>query len=110
MNITEERDGQLSVFKCEGEFNLSGGAAVAEKLAALGEESKILILDLSGVSFMDSSGIGQLVSIFKKCSLEDRGFALAGLTTNVTQLLSITKLDRVFKIFASISEAKSQLK
>lgn len=110
MNIRAEQDGSIAVYYCDGEFNLAGGATLSEKLATLPGETRSLVLDLSGITYMDSSGIGQLVSAFKKCSIEDRHFAIAGLTANVSQLLSITKLDHVFKICENVEQAKTDFK
>lgn len=107
MKIEVETEGNLALFSCEGEFNLAAGAEINGRIDELGHELRVLILDLRGITFIDSSGIGQLVAIYKKCSIDDRSFALSGLTPSIAQILSITKLDKVFSIFESADAAKA---
>ena len=64
-----------------------------------------LVLDLSKVNFIDSSGLGSLVGAFKY--LGQRGtFALAGLTQPVQRLFQLTRMERVFQIYPSPQHAE----
>jgi len=64
-------------------------------------ESKVfnIIIDLTQVKFMDSAGLGVLVSGLKLCSKNGGDLVLVGLTENVRELFHITRLDTVFKMF-----------
>ena len=57
-----------------------------------------LIFDLSQVDFMDSRGLGCLISLFKLVS-PDGGVSLAGLNRHVLDLFKLTRLDRIFPIY-----------
>ena len=57
-----------------------------------------VVVDLSKVSFMDSSGIATLVEGLQWSKKENRQFVLAGLGDTVFNALSLTKLDKVFRI------------
>jgi len=56
-----------------------------------------VVLDLSSVSFLDSSGLGAVVAAMKLLA-PDQKLELAGLTTNVDKVFRLTRMDRVFTI------------
>lgn len=58
-----------------------------------------LILDLSAVTFLDSSGLGAVVSVMKLLGTE-RTLELAGLTPNVARVFRLTRMDAIFTIHA----------
>ncbi len=62
-----------------------------------------IVLDFSNVDYVDSSGLGLLLSLQKKVGSKD--LRLAGMNSSIVSLLKLTKLDTVFKIFDSIDEA-----
>lgn len=63
-----------------------------------------VVLDLGGVEFVDSSGLGALIHMHK--TLEGRGrLALCNLDPKVAQLFKVTRLERVFAIGASLDDA-----
>ena len=64
----------------------------------------VVIMDFSAVSFMDSSGLGALVSILKKVPSGGQ-LRLSGVGDNVKSLLKITHMDQVFFIFPSLGLA-----
>jgi len=63
-----------------------------------------VVLDLSEVVFIDSSGLGAIVAIMKTLSPEHR-LTLAGLTPAVEKVFRLTRMDTVFRIFMTIEEA-----
>jgi len=73
------------------------------------EGSETLIIDFSEVPFVDSSGLGSLVTAYLSRKKVGRGVALSGVNQRVLHLLEITKLDRVFLIFSSIDDALAAL-
>lgn len=67
-----------------------------------------IVLDLSRVDFIDSSGLGALVSCLKR--LGPRGsLAVAGATGAVTRLFTLTRMDRVFALHPNVDSAVEQL-
>ncbi|HYC04501.1 MAG TPA: STAS domain-containing protein [Azospirillaceae bacterium] len=67
-----------------------------------------IVLDLTAVSFVDSSGLGAIVSALKQ--LGSRGdLVLAGLQPPVRKLLQLTRLDRVFKTYDTAEDAVAAL-
>ncbi|WP_336097767.1 STAS domain-containing protein [Roseovarius sp. CH_XMU1461] len=67
-----------------------------------------VILDLSQVSFVDSSGLGAIVGAMKALEA-DRNMHLAGLTADVDKVFRLTRMDTVFAIHAHASDARAQL-
>jgi anti-sigma B factor antagonist len=66
--------------------------------------AKRVILDLSAVEFLDSSGLGAVVGSMKQLG-RDRQLVLAGLTPTVDKVFRITRMDRVFPIFVDTDAA-----
>ena len=64
-----------------------------------------LVLDLSGVEFMDSTGLGAMLSGLRLATANGGSLRIAGLTESVRRLFDMVKMDRVFDIYASIDEA-----
>jgi anti-sigma B factor antagonist len=80
----------------------------AEVICLIEEGRQAIVLDLSGVDFIDSSGLGALVGCLKR--LGQRGdLALAGAKKPVEKVLALTRMDKVFRIFKTTDEAVSTL-
>jgi anti-sigma B factor antagonist len=64
-----------------------------------------LVVDLQAVRFVDSSGLGALVSGFKNASSRNGNLKLAGLQLQVKSMFELTRLHRVFEIYTDSGEA-----
>jgi anti-sigma B factor antagonist len=80
-------------------------ASVATLIQA-GEE--MILLDLSEVDFIDSSGLGALVSLLKRMSPAGT-LAVCGLRSAAVDMFRLTRMDKVFRIFSSRAEALTAL-
>ena len=69
------------------------------------EGNKNLIIDLKDVRFIDSSGLGALVSGFKNAISQQGSLKLASLQPQVKSMFELTRLHRVFEIFPSTGDA-----
>ena len=110
MNIIEELQGDILVLRV-GETRLDAARAPAlreELLRHIDAGHSQIVLDLSGTEFMDSSGLGALVSAVKR--LGSRGtLAIAGAQGAVTRLFSLTRMDRVFALHSNVDAAVRQM-
>ncbi|MGB3767152.1 MAG: STAS domain-containing protein [Phormidesmis sp.] len=61
----------------------------------------VFLLDFQEVTFMNSSGIGALVSALKKANKADSQLFICSMSTQVEVIFRITKLDKLFKVFES---------
>ena len=73
------------------------------------ETAPVVILDLSDVTFCDSSGVGALMQIYTTFKRENRRLALAGVTERVRAILGITRVLSLFAVFATVEDAEAAL-
>jgi anti-sigma B factor antagonist len=100
VKIDTRKVGDVTVVDVSGRITLGEGSSalrdVLRDLSAQG--NKKILLNLSEVSYIDSSGIGELVSGFTSVSNGGGTLKLLGLTKRVKDLLQITKLYTVFDV------------
>jgi anti-anti-sigma factor len=70
------------------------------------EGSPTLILDFSGVPYIDSAGLGALVGAFVSAQRSNRKVAVAGMNERVNALVSMTHVSKLFKPYATVEEAE----
>jgi anti-sigma B factor antagonist len=83
----------------------NSGELKAEMLKLFDEGKNSLVIDLKEVRFVDSSGLGSLVSGFKNARARTGNLKLAGLQPQVKSMFELTRLHRVFEIFPGVDEA-----
>jgi anti-sigma B factor antagonist len=71
----------------------------------LAQGKKRLVLDLGGVSYIDSAGLGTLVAAYTSARSSGGDVKLANITEKFDELLNITKLLTVFSVYKSVDEA-----
>jgi anti-sigma B factor antagonist len=69
------------------------------------EDAPTMILDFSGVPYLDSSGLGSLVSACTSCIKAGRRIALTGVNSRVRRVFEITKVEQVLLMFPTLSDA-----
>jgi anti-sigma B factor antagonist len=106
MEIILKNFDQLAALILEGV--LDAGQVSAVLLAAeevLQQNQQGLVIDGSGLAFVDSSGLGCFVSIYKQAQNLGRSFTLVGLPAPILDVIAITKLDRILTIYPGSLEA-----
>ena len=98
LNVRNEND--VTVLLCSGRIVFGDEAAMLrDKVKSLlAEGHKQLVLNLGGISYIDSGGLGILVSLFTSARAAGGDIKLANLTQRVGDLLQITKLLTVFEV------------
>jgi len=101
IQVTNRMVGDVSVVDVTGRITLGEGASMLrENIRGLvGKGNKKILLNLNDVSYIDSSGIGELVSGFTTVTNQGGVLKLLGLTKRVKDLLQITKLYTVFEVY-----------
>ncbi len=99
----ERSDGQLVRVRVD-RIDAAGAIQFKDRMreVACGPGRRV-ILDMSGVSFLDSSGLGAIVAVMKLLAPEKR-LELAGLTPNVQKVFRLTRMDGVFTIHPSVPD------
>ncbi|MDQ2842396.1 MAG: STAS domain-containing protein [Acidobacteriota bacterium] len=107
VKLTSRQVGDVTVIDAAGRVTLGEGASAfrdaIRNFAAKGD--KKLLLNLGEVSYIDSSGIGEMVSGFTTVTNGGGQLKLLGLSKRVKDLLQITKLYTVFEVYDDEAEA-----
>ena len=102
--------GDLVVFDIEGEVDLYRSPEVRKNLLnLLNETPSKLAVNLSKVSYIDSSGLATLIEAYQKINRAGGEFALIGINNAIKSIFEISRLDRVFKTFSTEQEAVEAL-
>ena len=109
LNINERQAGDVTVLDMSGKITIGeGSVALRTAIRRLLEEGKKrILLNLAQVSYIDSSGIGELVSSFTAVKKEGGTLKLLKLTQKIQDLLAITKLLTVFDTYDEEATALS---
>jgi anti-sigma B factor antagonist len=101
VKLTTRQVGDVTVVDAVGRITLGEGASTfRDKIRDLvSNGQKKLLLNLAEVSYIDSSGIGEMVSGFTTVTNQGGQVKLLNLTKRVKDLLQITKLYTVFEVF-----------
>ena len=112
MNIKTKTIDNVGVLMLKGK--LMGEPACSEIRNELksffGEGIKNIVIDLKHVSWMNSLGIGALMSAYTTVINTGGNFYLSGVADKVKSVLIITKLIRIFKTFDTVDEAVAEFK
>jgi anti-sigma B factor antagonist len=107
LRATHRDAGRVTVIDFGGRITLGEGSALLRKtIRDLLEDGRTLfLLNLGDVDYIDSSGIGELVSAFTAVKSREGEMKLLHLTKKVRDLLQITKLFTVFEVFSDETSA-----
>ncbi len=112
LNIRERQAGDVTILDMEGKITIGeGSVSVRSAIRRLLEEGKKkILLNLGGVCYVDSSGIGELVSSYTTIGREGGQLKLLNLTQKIQDLLGITKLLTVFDTYDDEATALNSFK
>src|SRR5437870_1771579 len=107
MQIEERIVGNVTILDLKGKITLGeGDEALKDKINSLiQQDRKRILLNLEGVPYIDSAGLGEIVRTYTTVSRQGGQLKLVNLTKRITDLLSITKLLTVFETFDNEQEA-----
>jgi anti-sigma B factor antagonist len=94
-----------AVVALTGDVDLQTSPAVRQKLLENLEQYKRIVVDLSAVNYIDSSGVASLVEAFQVSRKKGSAFALASVSSAAMRVLSLARLDKVFMIHPSVEAA-----
>ncbi|MBN2232795.1 MAG: STAS domain-containing protein [Deltaproteobacteria bacterium] len=110
MHITTRLDGNIGVITLEGELTVHMTDRFRAAVAALLDTpATAIIVDAGALDYIDSSGLGALVSAHATLTRKNRRLALCNVSAKVDEIMRITKLDRYFVAGASVAEARTRL-
>jgi anti-sigma B factor antagonist len=106
LSLETRNHGDVIIVHCQGRIVYRDEAAALSRLVAqLLQHARKLILDLSGVSSIDSAGIGELAFLYNSAQARQVEFKCSGPNPQVRSLLGLTNLDSVLQIHPSLDDA-----
>jgi anti-sigma B factor antagonist len=109
LNISERQAGDITILDLDGKITIGEGSVALRSTVRrlLGDGKNKILLNLGSVGYVDSSGIGELVSSFTAVKKEGGSLKLLNLVQKIQDLLAITKLLTVFDTFDNEGDALS---
>lgn len=95
----------MAILDVEGQITFESTPALRQQIFGALKERAAVLVNLTSVAYMDSSGIATLVEGLKEAQSRKAGFALFGLTKHTRSVMELVRLDKVFRIFESEDEA-----
>ena len=101
VKLTTRQVNEVTVIDVSGRITLGEGSSLLrdELRSLIGSNRRKILLNLADVSYVDSSGIGQLVAAFTTVSSQGGQLKLLNLTKRLKELLQLTKVISIFEVF-----------
>lgn len=104
MNCEIRDEGAVGIVSLSGDVDLESSPRVRTALLdCVGMKSAVLV-DMSGVSYIDSSGVASLVEAFQSARKSQTVFALAEVSEGAMRVLELARLDKVFTIHPTLGD------
>lgn len=106
MSLEHEKINGAIVVRLRGEFDAAASDAVKSDFEALlGDDHPCMVLDLSDVNFIDSTGMGLIIYAFKRLQSGGKDFRVCGAKGQPLELFKLLRVDRVIQIFPDLDQA-----
>lgn len=97
------------LLQLSGEVDLHFSPQLREKILGSLKDGNPLLIDMASVSYIDSSGIASLVEGFQTAKSAKLQYGLLNISKTAMQVLTLTRLDKVFNIYTSTDQFRKQL-
>lgn len=98
-------DGRAQIIRLTGKLSLETTSTFIQTMRA--EQAPNIILDMGGVTFLDSSGVGALVSIFVSRKNNNKTLVLAALTKQGIAVMQVSGLMKLIPIYDTVEQASA---
>lgn len=98
-------EGDTTIVALSGDVDLDSSPQVRTVLLESVREKREVLVEMSAVSYIDSSGIASLVEAYQSARRDSTRFALVAVSDAAMRVLELARLEQVFRIHASISDA-----
>ena len=106
MQLDIEQSGEVAIVTLQAEYLDAGAADEFKKtMQPVVDANRNVVFDMSPLQFVDSAGLGAILSCMRKLSAADGDLKLCGLTKPVRAIFEISRMHRIFDIFPTRSEA-----
>ncbi len=102
---------EIRVLELEGEIDVYTSTQLKQEIAdVIGQGTKFLVLNLSKVEYLDSTGLGLLIGALKRLRENEGNLCIVSPSVRIVRVFEITGLYKIFKIYASEAEAAEKEK
>lgn len=109
MKITTEMKDNFVLIKVKGTLSIENISPFETLLNKYVDEKAHILIDLSEMTFIDSSSLGIIVVYYTKSEKNGKHFSLVNINGDIMQMFKITGLDKRIKIFNTLEEATKAL-
>jgi len=103
---TRQAANGVTVVAPTGRLDVAGAPALKDAVSNLAKNGQPrVVIDMEGVSFVDSTGLGSVIAVFKQLRSKQGELRLAAPNQQVRVVLELTTLDRVFPYYATVEDA-----
>jgi anti-sigma B factor antagonist len=93
-----------AVVALKGDVDLEHSPTARKVLLECVQQGRDVVVDMSSVAYIDSSGIASLVEAFQNARRQGTGFALAAVSPSALRVLQLARLDKVFTIHETVAD------
>ena len=104
MSCEIRHEGDVAVVALSGDIDLESSPKVRSALLDCVGLKQAVLVDMSSVSYIDSSGVASLVEAFQTARKSDTRFGLVSVSPPAMRVLELARLDRIFSIFDSVAQ------
>ena len=105
-----KEDGGVLVIALEGDVDLKTSPDARKILLNAVTRNLPIVIDLSGVSYIDSSGVASLIEAFQKARKSGHKFVLAAVSESALRVLNLARMAKVFTICPSVAEGLAKVR
>ena len=106
LDYDKRENGDVTVFSLRGNLDALTAPSLKKEIEALLAARKIhVVFDLGGLELIDSSGVGAIVSLFKRVRTLQGDVKIARLAGQPSEIFNLLRLNRAFEIFDSVDAA-----
>lgn len=106
MELSIVEEGEIAVITLKGDIDLEHSARMRQNLLDTLGNFRAVIVDLAGVTMIDSSGVASLLEGFQEARKKGKDFILAAPGEPVMRVLTLARLDMVFQVADDVTAAK----
>ena len=103
MDINTREEGGFAILELAGEVDLSCSPQARTRILECLESGSNLLVDLSAITYIDSSGVASLVEGYQTAKKKQLKFGLIGVSQAAMSVLQLARLDKVFPIHDSVA-------
>ena len=97
LTLQTDVDGEVAIVRCSGRLISTVAGLLREEVKSLIPDARKIVLDLTGLTFMDSMGLGTIASLYVSCKTAGCQFELINLSRRIRDLFTVTHLLSLFE-------------